>query len=165
MSPRYPVADLLRFVSARALRDSESVEIHELFGMDDGAWYRSQEKGWLSTIQADAVAVRLSTFPSDIWPSWFDDAALEPVCVCGQPATMQPNRSDALRAYCSKLCAATWSQRRDRWAPVQMARWDAHRESLWWERVNEVTQRVSVMTDTELAIFLGIELRELAVAA
>lgn len=165
MSPHYPVAELLRFVKARTLRDSESVQIHELFGMDDNSWFRVQEKGWMSTLQADAVAVRLCTFPSDIWPSWFDDAALEPMCVCGQPAKMMPNRSEALSAYCSTLCAKTWTQRRERWAPRLLARWDAHRVSLWWERVNDVTLRVAVMGPDALDAFLGIDTEPLAVAA
>ncbi len=81
--------------------------IHECLGVS-----RNTVNGWrhngLSTMAADKLAVSLGLNPVDLWPSWYDDAALEPTCgECDEPLSEG-------RTYCSPEHKAEARRRRQR---------------------------------------------------
>lgn len=88
-APRYPFAPIdAMFEPSKGYLMPEAerpLSIYE--GLDT---HREQLRRWrengLTTEWADKLAVRLGMNAVDIWPSWYDDAALEPACpVCDEP--------------------------------------------------------------------------------
>lgn len=81
------------------------------------AQYRSEG---LSTLQADRFAIRLGLHPSEIWPSWADDADLEDRCPwCGEWSFD--------RKFCSVI-----EQREHQ----KESRRDMTRARNWWKRLD-----------------------------
>jgi len=87
--PRYSFApiDHLYPISAGCISqnvsETSAAPVQDIIGISGTtvAIYRRQG---MSSAQADRAAVRLGLNPVDLWPSWYDDAALEPPCrVCG----------------------------------------------------------------------------------
>ena len=87
--------------------EEPSTPLHEVLGVSRRTVYRYVRDG-MTTAQADCVAVALGLNPVDLWPSWYDDAALEPPCrVCGQ--LVEENM-----VTCSERCRAEARRARQR---------------------------------------------------
>lgn len=99
----------------------------------------------LSTELADRIAICIGVLPSDIWPSWFFDAADEPFCAwCGEPLPLDSNH---LRLYCGEEHYSLGVSERER---------DVRRLAKHWRRVDAISARVQGMTEIQLKVFLGI---------
>jgi hypothetical protein len=87
--PRYDFGPLDRMFPAPERRRNEEpdnvVSVCEALGLTVAQLRHHRENG-MSTLTADELAVRAGVNPVDLWPSWYDDAALEPSClICGEP--------------------------------------------------------------------------------
>lgn len=89
MGPRYSFAPIDRLyppasVGAASQRP-DYVPITRLLGVEHNTLNRWRRNG-LTTMKADKIATALGFHPAELWPSWSDDAALEPCCRwCGEP--------------------------------------------------------------------------------
>ncbi len=93
--PRYDWATVDRYIERHwshveiRSNDPLNVSLATFLGIHEQAIHRSRRQGTMPTVMADRVAVCLGLHPCLLWPSWFDDAALEPHCSeCGEPASI-----------------------------------------------------------------------------
>lgn len=119
---KFSLDALLAFEPERALED-----VARCAGYSRTAMRRATERGWLTTEQADHIAVSLGIHPFAIWgfDYWAESAADEPHCAhCGEPAPIANRRGD--NAWCSERCRgaharARWREKAARYRAARAA--------------------------------------------
>lgn len=117
--------------------------VHLLSMADHQAYYRGQQDGSFTERTAERVAMAFGEMPETIWPEWSSEPVPELCHWCHRHLTKS-------HTPLQKACARDY---------------DAFRLGIREKRIARITARVSVMTDTRLDAFLGIEHCEMAVAA
>ncbi len=154
MRPRFDLAPVRSHVSARwpqtgdgAIWGSDiALSWPDTLGMGHQHWKRIVARGWLTTLEADHVAVALGLLPMLLWENWLESADDEPRCAwCRDVADL--NTDQSRRSFCCAEHRRRWNNER---------RLFEQRRATASERFEHTSERVAAMSSDELACFLGL---------